>query len=134
AYQPIDLGGYTTTGGRPHRDVFVKHLDFTGKTVLDIAANLGENSRLARQQGAALVDGYEFDSFFVETVRFINAAMGTTRVSLFQGDATDPKLYGGMKYDIVLGFSVFVYIRNVLAEIAKITDTLVIETHTLDHG
>jgi hypothetical protein len=134
AYQSIDLGGFRTIGGRPRRDIFINHLNLTGKTVLDIGANLGEISRMARHQGASLVDGYEYDNFFVETGRFINAAMGTTRVSLFQGDATDPNLYAGMKYDLVLALAVYVYIEGVLPQIAAITDQLVIETHTLDHG
>lgn len=133
-YQSIDLKNLETIGGRPARDLFFRHVNFNGKRVLDIGANTGELSRLARRRGAELVDGYEYDPFFVETGRMINAATGMTRVSLFQGDATDPRLYDGMRYDLVLAFAVWVYIEKVLARIANVTDAVFFETHTLDHG
>ncbi|WLR92954.1 class I SAM-dependent methyltransferase [Shinella zoogloeoides] len=133
-YQSVDLDLIATQGGRPHRNLFLDHVDFAGKTALDIGANTGEMSRLARKRGAALVDGYEYDPLFVETGRMINAATGMTRVSLFQGDATDRALYEGMKYDIVMTFAVWVYTAHLLDKIADIADVVVFETHTLDHG
>jgi SAM-dependent methyltransferase len=133
-YQSIDLEDVRLRGGRPHRNIFFSHVNFEGKRVLDIGANMGESSRLARRMGADLVDGYEYDKFFVETGRWINAAAEMTRVSLFQGDATDPRLYDGMRYDLVIAFSVWVYIDKVLDRIAQITNTVFFETHTLDHG
>jgi len=133
-YQSVDLQGLVAIGARPSRKLFIEHLNVSGKSVLDIGANFGEISRLARKYGAALVDGYEYDPFFVEVARMINAVNGVTRVSMFQGDATDPNMYSGMKYDAVIAFSVFVYIEKILAEISNITDCMVFETHTLDHG
>lgn len=133
-YQTVDLNTVTLAGGRPSRSLFFRHVNFKNKRVLDIGANMGELSRLARRRGADLVDGYEYDPFFVETGRMINAAAGATRVSLFQGDVTNPDLYEGMRYDIVLAFAVWVYIGKVLDRIDGITDVVLFETHTLDHG
>lgn len=133
-YQSVDLETIATVGGRPARQLFLRHVKFKGKSVLDIGANTGELSRMARRRGAAFVDGYEYDPFFVETGRMINAITGMTRVSLFQGDATNPRLYDGMKYDLVLAFAVWVYIEGVLDRIAAVTDAVLFETHTLGHG
>lgn len=133
-YQTINFGQAQQRGGRPSRETFLFQIDLRGKKVLDIGANTGENSRIARRLGASLVDGYEYDPFFVEIGRAINAAAGMTRVSLFQGDCTRGELYTGMKYDIVLALAVWVYIQPAMKQIAEITDTLIFETHTLDHG
>ena len=133
-YQSVDLGSRGLSGGRRQRNLFFDHVSFAGKTVLDIGANTGELSRLARRRGASLVDGYEYDPYFVETGRMINGLSGATRVSLFQGDATNPAFYEGKKYDIVLAYSVWVYIHGMLDRLAKVTDVVFFETHTLDHG
>ena len=129
-YQSIAFGDTMREGTRPTRHQFLDFINFEGRTVLDIGANTGEVSRTIRLLGADLVDGVEYDPFFVETGRMIHAAMG----SLFQGDATHPGFYRGKSYDIVVALSVFVYIKRVLPQIAKATDVLVFETHTLDHG
>lgn len=133
-YQSLSLKKTLREGTRTDRNTFLRQVDFKGKTVLDIGANTGEMSRSIRLLGADLVDGVEYDPFFVETGRMINGAVGATRVSLFQGDATHPGFYKGKTYDIVVALSVYVYIKNVMAELAQITDVLVFETHTLDHG
>lgn len=133
-YQTLDLGDTQRLGGRPSRERFLFQIDFRGKTVLDIGANTGENSRIARRLGATLVDGFEYDPFFVEIGRAINAVLGMTRVSLFQGDCTRPELFAGMKYDIVLALAVWVYIQDTMRQVAEVADTMVFETHTLDHG
>ena len=53
-------------------------------------------------------------------------------MSFYQRDITDPHIYRD-RYDIVLGFSVFTYIHQVLERLAEITgEALVIETHKLD--
>jgi SAM-dependent methyltransferase len=133
-YQSLDLGQTQRIGGRLSRENFLFQIDFSGKTVLDIGANTGENSRIARRLGASLVDGYEYDPFFVEVGRAINAVTGMTRVSLFQGDCTKPELFAGMKYDLVLALSVWIYLKDTMKQVADITDTMILETHTLDHG
>lgn len=133
-YQSIDFGGLFRQGARSQRGPLLERIDFNNASVLDLGCNTGEVSRYIRQLGARLVDGYEYDPFFVETGRAMNAALGTTRVSLFQGDVTNRKLYEGMRYDIVVALSVYVYIVSRLADIAKVADVLVFETHTLDHG
>lgn len=133
-YQSIDFGGLFRQGARSQRDSLLERIDFNNASVLDLGCNTGEVSRYIRQLGARLVDGYEYDPFFVETGRAMNAALGTTRVSLFQGDVTNRKLYEGMRYDIVVALSVYVYIVSRLADIAKVAEVLVFETHTLDHG
>ncbi len=133
-YQTLDLGDTQRLGGRPSRENFLFQIDFRGKTVLDLGANTGENSRIARRLGATLVDGFEYDPFFVEIGRAINAVSGMTRVSLFQGDCTKPALFTGMKYDLVLALAVWVYLQDTMKQVAEITDTMIFETHTLDHG
>ena len=133
-YQTLALEHTLRQGGRQSRERFLFQIDFRNKSVLDVGANTGENSRIVRRLGASLVDGYEYDPFFVETGRAVNALTGMTRVSLFQGDCTRPELFAGMKYDIVLALAVWVYIKDTIREIAKATDVVVFETHTLDHG
>jgi FkbM family methyltransferase len=133
-YQTVALDSSSLKGGRPSREKFLSQIDFRNKTVLDLGANTGENSRIARRLGASLVDGYEYDPFFVEIGRTINAYQGITRVSLFQGDCTRKELYENMEYDMVLTLAVWVYTEGVMDEIEKITDFLIFETHTLDHG
>ncbi|MGV8026742.1 MAG: class I SAM-dependent methyltransferase [Anaerolineaceae bacterium] len=133
-YQTIDLGDVEQKGGRLNRLKFLYQIDFQDKTVLDLGANTGENSRIVRRLGAKLVDGIEYDPYFVEIGRAINAVSGMTRVSLFQGDCTKPQEFEGKRYDIVLALAVWVYLQDTIKDVAEITDALVFETHTLDHG
>lgn len=133
-YQSTDFGGIFRQGARSQRYSLLERIDFSNTSVLDLGCNTGEVSRDIRQLGARLVDGYEYDPFFVETGRAMNAALGTTRVSLFQGDVTNRKLYEAMQYDIVVALSVYVYIVSRIPDIAKVAGILVFETHTLDHG
>ena len=131
-YQSLALGETRTTGFRTDRREFLDRIDFEGKKVLDLGSNLGEISRAARTRGAYLVDGFEYDPFFVETAQLVNAYNNVTRVSFYERDITDPSSYTE-RYDIVLALSVFVYIESVLDRIADITDqVLVLETHRLD--
>jgi SAM-dependent methyltransferase len=131
-YQSVALGEIQTTGVRTDRSKFLDQIDLQGKRVLDLGSNLGEVSRAARVRGACLVDGFEYDQYFVEIANLINAYNGTTRVSFYQRDITDPLVYDE-HYDVVLAFSVFVYIHPVLEQIASITDQLlVLETHKLE--
>jgi ribosomal protein L11 methylase PrmA len=100
--------------------------------VLDLGSNLGEMSRAARVRGAYLVDGFEYDKYFLETAELINAYNDVTRVSFYQRDITDPSIYDE-QYDVVLAFSVFHYIHSVLEQIAAITnEVFVLETHKLE--
>jgi SAM-dependent methyltransferase len=131
-YQSITLGDERTNGFRSDRAVFLDQIDFRAKRVLDLGANLGELSRAARARGAALVDGYEYDPFFVELAQMLNAYNGTTGVSFYERDITEPGIYRE-HYDIVLAFSVFTYIGGALERLAEVADeALVIETHKLD--
>jgi 2-polyprenyl-3-methyl-5-hydroxy-6-metoxy-1,4-benzoquinol methylase len=131
-YQSLVLGQTQTTGFRTERGEFLDEIDFEGKKVLDLGSNLGEISRAARDRGAYLVDGFEYDPFFLELAQLVNSHNDVTRVSFYQHDITDPSLYKE-RYDIVLAFSVFIYIQNVLDRIADITNqALVLETHRLD--
>ena len=131
-YQSITLGEEHTDGFRSDRQVFLDQIAFAGKRVLDLGSNLGEISRAARTRGAIVADGFESDPFFVELANTINAYNGTTRVSFYERDITDPKVYGE-SYDIVLALSVYIYIQDVLVNLAKITTgLLVVETHRLE--
>jgi hypothetical protein len=105
---------------------------FENRRVLDLGSNLGELSRSARERGAELVDGYEFDSYFVEVANLINAYNGVTRVSFYEKDITSPATYTN-RYDITLAFSVFVYIEPLLHLVCGMTnEVLVLETHRLE--
>lgn len=131
-YQSVTLGDVETTGFRSHREELLDDIRFDGKSVLDLGSNLGELSRAARRRGAYLVDGIEYDPFFVELANAINAYNGTTRVSFYEGDITDRSTYRE-SYDIVLAFSVFIYIGQIMDMISLVTrDVLVLETHRLD--
>ncbi len=131
-YQSIDLGDVKTRGFREDRGTLLDRIDFEGKRVLDLGSNLGELSRATRARGAFLVDGFEFDPYFVELANLITAATGTTRVSFFQKDISRVESYPD-GYDIVLAFAVFGQgVRACLPRVAEITDVLVVETHKLE--
>jgi SAM-dependent methyltransferase len=131
-YQSVTINGHERIGFRESRDEYLDQLSFRGKTVLDLGANLGELSRAARARGAFLVDGFEFDPFFIEVASVLNALAGTTRVSFFQRDITNPAVFD-QYYDVVLAFSVWHYIRPLLRDLATVTrEILVVETHRLD--
>jgi SAM-dependent methyltransferase len=131
-YQSLRLEGLETLGVRSDRRRFLDQLDFQGKTVLDLGSNLGEVSREARARGASLVDGLEYDPFFIEVANLANAYCGATRVSFFHRDITKPEAYEE-PYDIVLALSVFTYIRHLMHEIAAMTrEVFVLETHVLN--
>ena len=134
SYQTIALGEGRKTAGRQNRMDRLGAIDFRGKSVIDLGANTGEMSRSVRRLGAALVDGYEYDPYFVQIGRATNAAMGVTRVSLFQGDCTNPGLFRGMKYDYILALNVWVYISETIRDFPSISPVMIFETHTLDHG
>ncbi|MCW3050014.1 MAG: Methyltransferase type 11 [Solirubrobacterales bacterium] len=131
-YQSVAVGAQATEGFRGDRAGVLDCLDFRGRKVLDLGSNLGEMSRSARTRGARLVDGVEYDPFFVELAQLITAYNGQSRVSFRQGDITDPALYGE-RYDLVMALSVFHYVSRVIDQLAEITDVLIIETHKL-HG
>jgi SAM-dependent methyltransferase len=131
-YQSLLLGDERTSGFRTAREGFLDRIAFDGRTVLDLGSNLGELSREARRRNAILVDGYEYDPYFIELANLVNAYNGTTRVSFYQRDITDPDCYVG-SYDIVLAFSVFTYVARVLERVADVCDGIfVVETHRLD--
>ena len=130
-YQSVKLGDERTSGFRTDRERVLDRIDFTGKKVLDLGSNLGELSRAARERGARLVDGFEYDPYFVRVANLINALNGVTRVSFAQRDIADLQTYD-QRYDIVLAFAVFAYISGVMPRIARNADVLVFETHKLD--
>jgi SAM-dependent methyltransferase len=131
-YQSVILGAETTQGFRSARDAVLGRINFAGKKVLDLGSNLGELSRSARARGASLVDGFEYDPYFVQVASAINAYNDVTRVSFFEQDITSPAAYTE-RYDVVLAFSVFVYIEPLLPIVAGITnELLILETHRLE--
>lgn len=131
-YQSVKLGAQKSNGFRTDRSEFLDQINFANAKVLDLGSNLGELSRAARERGAWLVDGFEYDPFFIETAQLLNAYNDITRVSFYNRDISNPGIYSE-RYDIVLAFSVFTYIHSVLPQLAEITDQiLVIETHKLD--
>jgi len=129
-YQSVRLGDTTTSGFRSDRTCFLEKINFDSKTVLDLGSNLGELSRAARTRGASLVDGFEYDPFFVEVAQLLNVYNSTTRVSFFERDITVEASYDG-RYDIVMAFSVWTYVAPMLGAIGRITDVFLLETHNL---
>ncbi len=131
-YQSVALGDARTEGFRSSRHEYLDLIDFRGKRVLDLGSNLGDLSRAARDRGAVVVDGYEYDRFFVEVASAINAVNRTTRVSFFERDITEPASYTEV-YDVVLSFSVSHYVYPVIDVVASVTsELLVVETHRLE--
>jgi 2-polyprenyl-3-methyl-5-hydroxy-6-metoxy-1,4-benzoquinol methylase len=131
-YQSVALGDVETAGFRSSRDEYLDQIAFRGKKVLDLGSNLGELSRAARARGAAIVDGIEYDPFFVEIANALNALNGTSRVSFYKGDITDRATYSEL-YDVVLAFSVSHYVYPVIDVLASVTrELLVVETHRLE--
>lgn len=131
-YQSIKLGDIRTAGFREDRGPLLDQIDFDGKKVLDLGCNLGELSRAARLRGARLVDGFEFDPYFVEIANLINVFTDTTRVSFFRRDISNPASYAE-NYDIVLAFAVLGQgVGSCLPRLAEITDVVVLETHKLE--
>jgi 2-polyprenyl-3-methyl-5-hydroxy-6-metoxy-1,4-benzoquinol methylase len=131
-YQSIALGAERTPGFRSPRHELLDQIRFEDKKVLDLGSNLGELSRAARARGAALVDGYEYDPYFVQLANVVNAYNGVTRVSFFDRDITATSTYSE-PYDVILAFSVYVYIRPVLALVTSMAnELLVLETHRLE--
>src|SRR5690348_5988972 len=80
-YQSVKLGAQQSSGFRTDRAEFLDQIKFTNAKVLDLGSNLGELSRAARARGAWLVDGLEYDPFFIETAQLLNTYNSTTRVS-----------------------------------------------------
>jgi 2-polyprenyl-3-methyl-5-hydroxy-6-metoxy-1,4-benzoquinol methylase len=134
-YQSLVLGDTRTAGFRTDRGPILDRINFSGARVLDLGSNLGELSRAVRNRGAQLVGGFEYDPFYLEIAGLVNVLNGTTRVSFSRQDITRSTAYRE-RYDIVLAMSVFVYIKDVLADIAAIVDEgiLVLETHNLDNS
>lgn len=131
-YQSVELGGTVSEGFRSSRSDLLDRIRFEDRTVLDLGSNLGEMSRGARTRGAYLVDGFEYDTYFVEMANLLNAYHGTTRVSFYERDITDTSIYTET-YDIVMALSVFIYARPIMETLAKITrQAFVLETHRID--
>ncbi len=130
-YQSIKLGDSYTQGFRTDRSDLLDSIDFAEKKVLDLGCNLGEMSRGARYRDAYLVDGFEYDTFFIEIGNMVNAYNNMSRVSFYQRDITDSSIYNE-DYDIILAFSVYTYIKSVLKNISDICKgVLILETHQL---
>ncbi len=84
---------------------------------------------MARRCGASLVDGIEFDDYFVRIAQLINAYRGTSRVSFTQGDLTKADTFSDI-YDVALTFSVFPYIVGNLERLhAVVRQAIILETH-----
>ena len=128
-YQSVQLGEAVRVGFRADRSVLFDMFDFTGRSVLDCGCNLGELSRLSRKRNALLVDGYEYDDYFVNIGRLINSYNDVTRVSLYQKDLTNPANFVN-EYDVTLAFSVFPYVLPVIDSLApKVKEAFILETH-----
>lgn len=134
AYQSVRLGDDVREGFRTLRRSVLAGVPLKDARVLDLGCNLGELSRLARDCGAALVDGFEYDPYFVQIGRAINALNGVTRVSFYERDITKPEIYTE-PYDVVFCFSVFTYARLVLPQIEKICQKFfLLETHKIERN
>ena len=101
--------------------------------MLDLGCNLGELSREARARGAALVDGFEYDPYFIEIGEAGQRLSPAPPAWLFyERDIGDPDVYD-QQYDMVLAFAVMGQgAAKAMGRIAEITDVLVLETHRLE--
>lgn len=132
-YQSIRLGDEYVYGFRSAREDIFAGIDFKGKSVLDLGCNFGEMSRHASRKGARSVQGYEYDPYFVKLGNYINVYNGIDNVKITQGDITK-KYILEKNYDIILAFSVFKMLGNLVEELVNATnEILVVETHSLSH-
>lgn len=131
-YQTVDLGDVVVPGFRDRRDDLFVGLDFTGKTVCDLGANLGETARDMARRGADRVDAYEYDRFFTMLGSLISIYNGQPNVFHYAEDVSQP---GFMKrqYDICAALAVYAYIeKNTEYVTSKVNQYLIVETHEVD--
>ncbi len=136
-----DMGG-ANGAASPNADVaadvvdhewIIGELELEGKTVLHVGSGRGATSRKARIAGAELVDGFEPDGQLVSVARLLNAYHGTTRVSFFERDLTDPSTYAE-PYDVVLALSVADLPEGIVETLLGITGLLLAELPSEDEN
>jgi SAM-dependent methyltransferase len=134
AYQAVRLRDDVIPGFRASDDNAWAGIGVIGQSVLDLGCNLGERARLAVREGAAFVEGVEYEELFVLIGGLINVYNRMTNVWLRQGDLTQAGCIQ-KECDIVACFSAFVYVKTNLTEIlSKCRQLFVLETHALDAG
>lgn len=108
-----DMPGVRDTRQR-FADFFIDQ-DLSGKTWIDLGANVGAMSFEAARRGATIT-GVEYREDRVVLMQAIAEHFGMTTAEFFIADFNEPRWMEGLqpKYDIVLCSSVDEYINNVL--------------------
>ena len=116
AYYSLDVCGQHFPGERPwalrwHH--VSKHVDFTGKRVLELGCNLGLFSAFACRTGAAACTGVDADGDILEGARLAAEAFGA-EVAFRQIDFDSPEDWESelAGHDIVLALSVINWVRD----------------------
>jgi hypothetical protein len=131
-YQSIQLYSKDLAGFRsPRRNLF-SGFRLKDKCVADYGSNLGEISRTAAALGAAEVNSYEYEPYFVFMARLINVLLGQEHIRTHLADiSTEEPYQSGV--DIALALSVDTFISGQLASIAaKTRDVLIYESHAIE--
>lgn len=131
-YQTVKLGDELLGGFRSYRSGLFEKYNFEGQAVIDIGANLGENSRLAASQGARIVYSVEYDELFSLISSLICAYNKNSSVVCINADATTYN-YDQHAVDVALVFSVWPYVQDRLVDIKSAgAKVLVLETHNVE--
>ncbi len=118
-YQTIELQNGLVTPGRfpTHKRIpALKTVDFEGKSVLDIGCNSGQNSLLAKAQGASKVVGVDVDARRLKQAGILarNEGLDVTFLNRSIFDLNDER------FDVVLCIAVLTEIPNFFEAVEKL--------------
>jgi len=134
SYQSLQLYSQDLAGFRSARKNLFAGFRLEGRCVADYGSNLGEISRMAAALGAAEVNSYEYEPYFVLMARLINVLLGHENVRTYLADISTPEPYHA-GVDVAVALSVDTFIQTQLANIAKNTrETLIYESHAVESG
>jgi len=131
-YQSLQLFSRKLGGFRSARENLFVGINIKEKVVADYGSNLGEISRMAARLGAAQVNSYEYEPYFVLIARLINVLLGHENIRTYLADISTQEPYTN-NIDIAVALSVDTFISSKLANIAEHTRELfVYESHALE--
>lgn len=87
----------------------IQHVDFTGKTVIDLGCGTGDFLYRSLKDKAAWAIGVELDPFTARQARETCKSNGVKAIVLVEDIQTLPE---DSEYDIAMCFSVLPYVRN----------------------
>jgi len=131
-YQSLQLYSHELGGFRTPRENLFSGIRVSGKTVADYGSNLGEISRMVALLGAAQVNSYEYEPYFVLMARLINILLGYESIRTYLADISTAAPYKD-DVDISVALSVDTFISSQLANVAQHTrELLVYESHAVE--